>query len=236
MSGGSNAGGAGAGGASGGSTGGADAATGGAAARRRRGRRGRQRWRHRRRGCGRHWPAAARPRRGAAGKPAVAIPGAAGAPPAAGGDGGQRAARRSTRAAAGEPAAAIPVEGTLLWTVAAARGDGRKRRSLHGTCTPSKAAGTNASGSGPHKVIVETNSDPGIKRGHHLPTHRPRGHREVPDLRLGRGCVLAERAVERDSDGRDRLPRILRRRGWDAEWQRQSHPWTDRSWPPWARR
>ena len=34
-----------------------------------------------------------------------------------------------------------------------------------GTCTPSKAASANASGSGPHKVTVETNSDPGIKQG-----------------------------------------------------------------------
>jgi hypothetical protein len=34
-----------------------------------------------------------------------------------------------------------------------------------GTCTPSKATGTNATGSGPHKVTVETNSDPGINEG-----------------------------------------------------------------------
>jgi hypothetical protein len=34
-----------------------------------------------------------------------------------------------------------------------------------GTCTASKAAGSNASGSGPHKVTVETNSDSGIKEG-----------------------------------------------------------------------
>jgi hypothetical protein len=34
-----------------------------------------------------------------------------------------------------------------------------------GTCTKSKATGTNASGSGPHDVVVETNSDPGINKG-----------------------------------------------------------------------
>ncbi len=34
-----------------------------------------------------------------------------------------------------------------------------------GPCTASKATGTNASGSGPHKVTVETNSDDGIKEG-----------------------------------------------------------------------
>jgi hypothetical protein len=36
---------------------------------------------------------------------------------------------------------------------------------VSGTCTPSKAASANASGSGPHKVTVETNSDPGINEG-----------------------------------------------------------------------
>jgi hypothetical protein len=34
-----------------------------------------------------------------------------------------------------------------------------------GTCTASKAAGSNASGTGPHKVTVETNADTGIKEG-----------------------------------------------------------------------
>jgi hypothetical protein len=34
-----------------------------------------------------------------------------------------------------------------------------------GTCTASVAAGSNASGSGPHKVVVETNADPGINEG-----------------------------------------------------------------------
>ena len=34
-----------------------------------------------------------------------------------------------------------------------------------GTCTASKPVGTNATGSGPHQVTVETNSGPGIKEG-----------------------------------------------------------------------
>jgi len=34
-----------------------------------------------------------------------------------------------------------------------------------GTCTASKPAGSNATGSGPHKVTVETNADPGIGEG-----------------------------------------------------------------------
>jgi hypothetical protein len=34
-----------------------------------------------------------------------------------------------------------------------------------GTCTASKGAGASASGTGPHKVTVETNADPGIKEG-----------------------------------------------------------------------
>ena len=34
-----------------------------------------------------------------------------------------------------------------------------------GTCTASKSAGANASGTGPHKVTVETNSDSGINQG-----------------------------------------------------------------------
>ncbi|HEY8925602.1 MAG TPA: hypothetical protein VIU64_14545, partial [Polyangia bacterium] len=38
-------------------------------------------------------------------------------------------------------------------------------RAGSGTCTASKAASANASGSGPHKVVVETNADPGIKEG-----------------------------------------------------------------------
>ena len=34
-----------------------------------------------------------------------------------------------------------------------------------GECTPSKAASQTVSGSGPHEVVIETNSDPGINKG-----------------------------------------------------------------------
>lgn len=34
-----------------------------------------------------------------------------------------------------------------------------------GVCTPSKAVNTSVSGSGPHKVVIETNSDAGINKG-----------------------------------------------------------------------
>jgi len=44
-------------------------------------------------------------------------------------------------------------------------GQGGTGGSSSGTCTASKAAGASASGSGPHKVTVETNADNGIKEG-----------------------------------------------------------------------
>jgi hypothetical protein len=47
---------------------------------------------------------------------------------------------------------------------------------------------------------------------HHLPAYGPRGRREVPDLRLGRGWLLQDGTLEPGGHGRDRLPRILRRR------------------------
>jgi hypothetical protein len=44
-------------------------------------------------------------------------------------------------------------------------GTGGKTSPGTGTCTASKAAGKTASGSGPHKVVVESNSDSGISCG-----------------------------------------------------------------------
>jgi len=44
-------------------------------------------------------------------------------------------------------------------------GSGGSGGSNPGTCTASKPAGTNATGSGPHKVTVETNAGPGIGEG-----------------------------------------------------------------------
>ena len=63
-----------------------------------------------------------------------------------------------TTAAAGSGGA-----GGLTGTGGAAGGKGGGTGS--GTCTPSKATSATASGSGPHKVTVETNSDPGINEG-----------------------------------------------------------------------
>ncbi len=48
---------------------------------------------------------------------------------------------------------------------AGAGAGGRGGGSNPGTCTTSKATNTNATGSGPHRVTVETNSDPGINEG-----------------------------------------------------------------------
>jgi len=45
------------------------------------------------------------------------------------------------------------------------RGGSGSGGSGSGTCTASKAANSNVSGSGPHKVVVETNADNGIKEG-----------------------------------------------------------------------
>ena len=44
-------------------------------------------------------------------------------------------------------------------------GSGGSGGSTPGTCTASKPAGSNATGSGPHKVTVETNAGPGIGEG-----------------------------------------------------------------------
>ncbi|WP_441288271.1 alpha/beta hydrolase family protein [Sorangium sp. KYC3313] len=44
-------------------------------------------------------------------------------------------------------------------------GDGGDGGGFTGTCTGSRPAGGSRSGSGPHKVVVETNSDPGINQG-----------------------------------------------------------------------
>ena len=153
------------------------------------------------------------------------VGGAGGAAGGGGAGGGGRRWRRYGGGAAGRGGAGGATGGG-----AGSGGGGSRRRgsggsggSTPGTCTASKPAGSNATGSGPHKVTVETNADPGISEGTIFRPTDLGGDREVSDLRLGRGCVLEERAVERDRDGRDRLLRILRRRGRDAERHRQSH-------------
>ena len=68
-------------------------------------------------------------------------------------------ARRLALAAAGRRALPEVVAATRARRAARRRGRGP------GTCTASKPAGSSATGTGPHKVTVETNSDPGISEG-----------------------------------------------------------------------
>src|SRR6188768_3784879 len=83
---------------------------------------------------------------GAAGSVALAgSPGSAGGGASQAGSGGQGAGGKG-QAGGGATAGAAGSTGT-------------------GTCTASKPASVNASGSGPHKVTVETNGDSGIKEG-----------------------------------------------------------------------
>jgi hypothetical protein len=75
----------------------------------------------------------------------------------AGGSGG------ATGAAGG--ATAIGSGGTSPITGTGGASGGKGGSTGNGTCTPSKAASANATGSGTHKVTVETNADPGINAG-----------------------------------------------------------------------
>ena len=91
-----------------------------------------------------------------------------------------------------------------------------------GTCTASKAASVSASGSGPHKVTVETNSDSGIKEG---TIYRPTdlgGTEKYPIFVWGEGACSLDGTIEFGGDGRDRIARLLRHRRRHAERQRQS--------------
>ena len=139
---------------------------------------------------------------------------------AAGGSGGRgEGGRGGRRAAAGSAAGAAARAG---------RGRRQQRRAAaaaaatQGPAPPRSRPGSNATGSGPHKVTVETNADPGIKEGTIFRPTDLGGAEKYPIFVWGEGGVLEGRAVERDGDGRARLARILRRRGRDAEWHRQS--------------
>ena len=92
------------------------------------------------------------------------------APPAArraaqrAGAGGRRRTRRNGRRATGGVAAAGGASGGGGGSAGGRRQAAARRyrqRHLHRV----KAASANATGSGPHRVIVETNADPGIKEG-----------------------------------------------------------------------
>jgi hypothetical protein len=61
-----------------------------------------------------------------------------------------------------------------------------------GTCTESKATGTNATGSGPHDVIVETNSDPGINEGTIFRPADLGGDEKYPIFVWGEGACLQD--------------------------------------------
>jgi dienelactone hydrolase len=63
----------------------------------------------------------------------------------------------------GGAAASSGTGGTSAGTVGST--GGKAGSTGTGSCTPSKAASANASGSGPHKVTVETNAEPGISEG-----------------------------------------------------------------------
>jgi len=71
--------------------------------------------------------------------------------------------RATGGAASGGTTTSVGSGGAVTGTGGTTGGKGGSTGS--GTCTPSKPASANASGSGPHKVTVETNSDPGIKEG-----------------------------------------------------------------------
>lgn len=75
----------------------------------------------------------------------------------AAGVGGSSQATGGSRAAGGSPAAG--------GSQATGGSSAVTTTTNPGTCTASKATGSNVSGSGPHKVTMETNSDPGIKEG-----------------------------------------------------------------------
>jgi hypothetical protein len=64
--------------------------------------------------------------------------------------------------AGGRAAGGSGAGGTTSGSGGASGGGGSKGG---GTCTASKSANSNASGTGPHKVVVETNGDPGINEG-----------------------------------------------------------------------
>jgi hypothetical protein len=95
--------------------------------------------------------------------------GTGGAAGAAGGAsvGGRTGAggRAAGGAAGGGTTGAIGSGGTGAITSTGGTAGGKGGSTGGGTCTPSKPASANASGSGPHQVTVETNSDPGIKEG-----------------------------------------------------------------------
>ena len=114
---------------------------------------------------------------GAAGGPSGGSMGTAGASAGSTGNGGASAGSTGTggasggstgsagRGGTGGPATGGRGGGAAGGSGGSVGAGGRGGSTNNGTCTASKSAGANASGSGPHKVTVETNSDSGIKEG-----------------------------------------------------------------------
>ncbi|WP_438042428.1 alpha/beta hydrolase family protein [Sorangium sp. So ce128] len=67
-------------------------------------------------------------------------------------------------------------------------GSGGDGGGFTGTCTESRPAGGSRSGSGPHKVVVETNSDPGINQGTIFRPEDLGGNAKYPIFVWGQGA------------------------------------------------
>ena len=76
------------------------------------------------------------------------------------GNAGSAAPPQSVSQAGASGAKGMPVAGAM-----AVAGTGGAMNANTGSCTVSMPASSNATGSGPHKVVVETNADPGINEG-----------------------------------------------------------------------
>ena len=93
--------------------------------------------------------------------------GSGGSPGGAGGAGGA-VPSNGGRASGGAGSGSLPMGGAAGSVAGSGSGGASAaggRSGGSGTCTASKSANANASGSGPHQVTVETNSDNGIKEG-----------------------------------------------------------------------
>lgn len=120
--------------------------------------------------------------------------GAAPEPVAASGAGGQ--APNASAGAAGEAGFGGAMSANAGGGGSSAMGAGG---TFTGTCTASEATGTNASGSGPHDVVVETNSDPGIDQG---TIYRPAdlgGDEKYPIVVWGEGACSQDGLSNRTS-------------------------------------
>ena len=138
------------------------------------------------------------PASGSAGSAGMASGGQAGAS----GSGGAVAGASGMGAGSSGAPAAGSGAGGMAGGGTAGTGDGPD---IDGPCTASEAASANPSGSGPHQVVVETNSDPGIKRA---PSTGPRTSAEPRSTRSSSGArAAALRTVSRTRRPWPRSPR-----------------------------